>query len=158
LCRLSASAATRDAIYHLDLAIGDLSPRYLDEGYAKNTRWGSLIAPPIIVNSMDTLRAVGSASLPERLPGVHSIWTGSLYEWERPVKAGHRIHSKSYLKEIGSASRAATSSRCICRSCQRPSSRTLRASGSVRSGCRSRNSSAPTRSASGSRTRRPEPS
>jgi len=92
--------ATRDAIYHLALAIGDLSPLYLDEGYAQKTRWGSLIAPPIIVNSMDTLRAVGSAGLPEGLPGVHSIWTGSLYEWERPVRLGDKIHSKSYLKEI----------------------------------------------------------
>ena len=92
--------ATRDSIYHLALAIGDLSPLYLDEQYARKTRWGSLIAPPIIVNSMDTLRAVGSAGLPEGLPGVHSIWTGSLYEWDRPVKLGDRIHSKSYLKEI----------------------------------------------------------
>jgi acyl dehydratase len=92
--------ASRDAIYHLALAIGDLSPLYLDEDYARKTRWGSLIAPPIILNSMDTLRAVGSAGLPEGLPGVHSIWTGSLYEWERPVKLGDRVHSKSYLKEI----------------------------------------------------------
>src|SRR5882724_1688985 len=71
--------ASRDAIYHLALAIGDLSPLYIDEDYAKKTRWGSLIAPPIMLNSMDTLRAVGSAGLPEGLPGVHS---------------------KSYLKEI----------------------------------------------------------
>ncbi len=56
--------ATRDAIYHLALAIGDLSPLYLDEEYAKKTRWGTLIAPPIIVQSMDTLRAVGSAGCP----------------------------------------------------------------------------------------------
>ncbi|TMA61454.1 MAG: MaoC family dehydratase, partial [Deltaproteobacteria bacterium] len=75
--------ATRDAIYHLALAIGDLSPLYLDEDYARRTRWGTLIAPPIIVQSMDTLRAVGSSGLPEGLPGVHSIWTGSRYEWAR---------------------------------------------------------------------------
>ena len=66
---------TRDAIYHLALAIGDLSPLYLDEDYARRARWGTLIGPPIIVNSMDTLRAVGSSGLPEGLPGVHSIWT-----------------------------------------------------------------------------------
>ncbi len=64
---------TRDAIYHLAYAIGDLSPLYLDEEYAKKTRWGTLIAPPIIVQSMDTLRAVGHSGLPEGLPGVHSI-------------------------------------------------------------------------------------
>jgi len=92
--------ATRDAIYHLALAIGDLSPLYLDEEYARRTRWGTLIAPPIIVNSMDTLRAVGSSGLPEGLPGVHSIWTGSRYEWERSVRLGDRVTSESYLKEI----------------------------------------------------------
>src|SRR5213592_1669078 len=38
--------ATRDAIYHLALAIGDLNPLYVDEDYAQNTRWGTLLAPP----------------------------------------------------------------------------------------------------------------
>jgi acyl dehydratase len=92
--------ATRDAIYHLALAIGDLSPLYLDEDYAKRTRWGTMIAPPIIVQTMDTLRAVGSSGLPEGLPGVHSIWTGSRYEWERPVKLNDRIRADCYLKEV----------------------------------------------------------
>ena len=66
-----------DAIYHLALAIGDLSPLYIDEDYAKKTRWGTLLAPPIMIQCFDTLRAVGSAGLPEGLPGVHSIWSGS---------------------------------------------------------------------------------
>lgn len=92
--------ATRDAIYHLALAIGDLSPLYLDEEYAEKTRWGSLIAPPIIVQSMDVLRAVGHSGLPEGLPGVHSIWTGSRYEWERPVKLGDRVRHECYLKDV----------------------------------------------------------
>src|SRR6185436_13272667 len=91
---------TRDAIYHLALAIGDLSPLYLDEDYARRTRWGTLVAPPIIVQSMDTLRAVGHSGLPEGLPGVHSIWTGSLYEWERPVVLGDRLKAECYLKSV----------------------------------------------------------
>jgi len=90
----------RDAIYHMALGIGDLSPMYLDEEYAKKTRWGTLLAPPIIVQTMDTLRAVGHSGLPEGLPGVHSIWTGSLYEWVRPPRLGDRIRSESYLKEV----------------------------------------------------------
>jgi acyl dehydratase len=92
--------ATRDAIYHLALAIGDLSPLYLDEEYAKKTRWGTIIAPPIIVQSMDVLRAVGHSGLPEGLPGVHSIWTGSRYVWERPVKLGDRVRHECYLKDV----------------------------------------------------------
>jgi acyl dehydratase len=92
--------ATRDAIYHLALAIGDLSPLYIDEDYARKTRWGTLIAPPIIVQSMDTLRAVGHSGLPEGLPGVHSIWSGSHYDWELPVKLNDRITHKCYLKDV----------------------------------------------------------
>ena len=91
---------TRDAIYHLAYAIGDLNPLYLDEDYAKKSRWGTLLAPPIIVQTMDTLRAVGHSGLPEGLPGVHSIWTGSYYEWKRPPMLGDRIRADSYLKEI----------------------------------------------------------
>jgi acyl dehydratase len=34
------------------------------------------------------------------LPGVHSIWSGSLYEYERPPRLGDRITSKSYLKDV----------------------------------------------------------
>lgn len=91
---------TADAVYHLALAIGDLNPLYIDPDYAKKSRWGGLLAPPVITNSMDTLRAVGSAGLPEGLPGVHSIWSGSHYEWERPLQVGDKIHSKSYLKDV----------------------------------------------------------
>jgi acyl dehydratase len=91
---------TVDAIYHLALAIGDLSPMYLDEEYAKRTRWGTLLAPPIMIQCFDTLRAVGSAGLPEGLPGVHSIWSGSMYEFEQPLKLGDRVRSRSYLKEV----------------------------------------------------------
>lgn len=95
--------ATRDAIYHLALAIGDLSPMYLDEEYAKKTRWGTLVAPPIMIQSFEMLRAVGSAGLPEGLPGVHSIWSGSMYEYEQPLKLGDRVRSQSYLKEVREA-------------------------------------------------------
>lgn len=91
---------TRDSIYHLALAIGDLNPMYLDEAYAKKTKWGTLLAPPIMIQTMDTLRAVGHSGLPEGLPGVHSIWTGSMYEWERPAMLGDQIKSESYLKEV----------------------------------------------------------
>src|SRR4029453_433756 len=91
---------TRDAIYHLALAIGDLSPLYLDDDYARKTRWRTLLAPPIMIQRVDTLRAVGHSGLPEGLPGVHSIWTGSMYEWNRPLKLGDRIRGEGYLKSL----------------------------------------------------------
>ena len=82
--------ASADAIYHLAYAIGDLNPLYIDPEYAEKSRWGRLVAPPIMIQSMDTLRAVGHSGLPEGLPGVHSIWSGCHYEWERPLLEGDR--------------------------------------------------------------------
>ena len=91
---------TKDAAYHTALGIGDLSPLYHDEAYAKRTRWGGLLAPYIMIQTFDTLRAVGHSGLPEGLAGVHSIWTGSLYEWKRPLKVGDAIRANSYLKAV----------------------------------------------------------
>ena len=70
---------TKDAAYHMALGIGDTSPLYQDEAYAKKTKWGGLLAPYIMIQTFDTLRSVGHSGLPEGLPGVHSIWTGSLF-------------------------------------------------------------------------------
>src|SRR4030095_7850841 len=92
--------ASADAIYHLAYAIGDLNPLYVDPEDAAKSRWGRLVAPPIMVQSMDTLRAVGHSGLPEGLPGVHSIWTGCHYEWERPVRLGDRLRAECYLKSV----------------------------------------------------------
>ena len=123
---------TRDAIYHLALAIGDLSPLYLDEDYARKTRWGTLLAPPIIVQSMDTLRAVGHSGLPEGLPGVHSIWTGSMYEWHRAIKLGDRIRAESYLKSRDEKQRAsAAGARSTRPTRQSTTTRTTRRSASA---------------------------
>ncbi len=91
---------TRDAAYHMALGIGDTSPLYHDEAYAKRTKWGGLLAPYIMIQTFDTLRSVGHSGLPEGLPGVHSIWTGSLFEWKRPLKVGDAIRADSYLKAV----------------------------------------------------------
>ncbi|TMB16877.1 MAG: hypothetical protein E6J71_15505 [Deltaproteobacteria bacterium] len=91
---------TRDAVWHLAHAIGDLSPLYTDEEYVKKTRWGTLLCPGVMLNAMDVLRAPGSAGLPEGLPGVHAIWSGSHYEWERPLMLGDRVTSECYLKDV----------------------------------------------------------
>jgi acyl dehydratase len=89
-----------DSIYHLAMAIGDLNPNYVDEDYARAGRWGALIAPPTMVNSMDTVRSVGHAGMPEGLPGVHAIWAGQSYEFARPLRDGDRIVSRAYLQDV----------------------------------------------------------
>ena len=92
---------SRDTIWHLAHAIGDLSPLYTDREYVKkNTKWGKLQCPGVVLRCYDTLSAPGSAGLPEGLPGVHSIWSGSHYEWYRPVLEGDQIRAESYLKDV----------------------------------------------------------
>jgi acyl dehydratase len=91
---------TKDAAYHLAVAIGDMNPLYIDEDYAGASPAGGLLAPSIMLNSMDTLRAPGSAGLPQGLPGVHSIWTGSSYNFERALRVGDVVSSRSYLKDV----------------------------------------------------------
>jgi len=90
----------RDTIWHLAHAIGDLSPLYVDPEYAAGTRWKRQQCPGVVLRCFDTLSAPGSAGLPEGLPGVHSIWSGSHYEWARPVLLGDRITADCYLKDI----------------------------------------------------------
>lgn len=104
----------RDTIWHLAHAIGDLSPLYTDPEYcAKHTKWGKLQCPGVVLRCFDTLSAPGSAGLPEGLPGVHSIWSGSHYEWKRPVLLGDQITSESYLKDVVEKESAFTAGRTV---------------------------------------------
>jgi acyl dehydratase len=90
----------RDCIWHMAHAMSDLNELYTDPEYAKKSKWGKLVCPHMAISAFDTLRAVGSAGTVSGLPGVHSIWTGSHYEFERPLLEGDVITSKSYLKEV----------------------------------------------------------
>jgi len=91
---------TRDAIWHAAHAMSDMNELYTDPEYARQSRWGALVCPWLAISAFDTLRAVGSAGTVSGLPGVHSIWSASRYEWERPLIEGDRIHSQSYLKDV----------------------------------------------------------
>lgn len=94
------SEVTRDTIWQAAHVMSDLNELYLDAEYARQSRWGALVCPPLAISAFDTLRAVGSAGTVSGLPGVHSIWSASRYEWERPLIEGDRIHSQSYLKDV----------------------------------------------------------
>ncbi len=94
---------TRDTIWHMAHAMSDLNELYTDPEYARASKWGKLVCPHMAISCYDTLRAVGSAGTVSGLPGVHSIWTGSYYEYERPILEGDSITSKSYLKDVTEA-------------------------------------------------------
>ncbi len=75
--------ATRDTIVHFADGIGDLNLLYRDEGYAKGTKYGRLVAPPAFIFSICSL-----ASAPAVRDQVHGWDSGYEVEWFKPVYAG----------------------------------------------------------------------
>jgi len=77
--------ATVDSIRQFVNAIGDLNPLYRDEGYAKKTRYGSLIAPPSF------LRVVGGGfGTGMGLRGVLAFHSGTEWVFYRPIYPGDK--------------------------------------------------------------------
>lgn len=87
--------ATRDGIRHFAMGIGDENPLWLNEEYANKSHFGGLTAPPFILLAMNKT-AWGARGL----RGIHSMFSGSYFEWKRPIKLGDRITSKTILKDI----------------------------------------------------------
>jgi acyl dehydratase len=85
--------ATRDAIRHFAHGIGDLNPLWQDAGYAAQTRWGGVIAPPCFLFSCGFGRTGG-------LPGVHGMFAGSEWTFHRPVRVGTPIQATMQLAEV----------------------------------------------------------
>jgi acyl dehydratase len=87
---------TKDAIRNWSRAIGDRDPLWVDEEYAKETRYGGLVAPPSIVYGLQGI-AIGDRG---GLPGVHSFFGGAEHHWYSPVRRNDTIKVRSVLKEV----------------------------------------------------------
>jgi acyl dehydratase len=85
--------ASRDAIRHFAHGIGDTNPLWQDPDYAATTRWGGLIAPPCFLFSCGFGRTGG-------LPGVHGLFAGSEWTFQKPVRAGTPIRASMRLAEV----------------------------------------------------------
>jgi len=88
--------ATRDSIRHWAMGIGDRNPLYVEPDYGESTRWGRQLAPPTILYAMDRIVSgyVGG------LPGVHAMFAGTDWTWNRPIAAGDRISAQAQLKAL----------------------------------------------------------
>ncbi|MBI4195244.1 MAG: MaoC family dehydratase N-terminal domain-containing protein [Betaproteobacteria bacterium] len=87
---------TRDSIRHWAHATGDRNLLYLDEVYARASRYGTLLAPPC------QLYAYSRISIGYRggLPGVHSFFAGSHWRWKEPIRLGERIEPEVTFKDL----------------------------------------------------------
>jgi len=98
---------TRD-IKRFAQAIGEANPVHFDEDYAKSTRYGAIVAPPLFCQ-MFTFEDVPQNRLPSDglpveidvpVPAKRTFGGGSSYEIFQWVKAGDKIIAKSTLKDV----------------------------------------------------------
>ena len=82
---------TADAIRTYAQGMGERNPLFLDESYGRKSPHGSMIGTPIF---LWTVRAPTATNL-GGLPGVHSFYGGSEWEYYKPVRPGDTI-SASY--------------------------------------------------------------
>lgn len=77
--------ASKDAIRHFTDSIGDLNPLWSDGEYAKNTRYGRIVAPPAWLHSVFVSWVL------QGLPGIQAFHSGGDWEFYKPVLEGDYI-------------------------------------------------------------------
>jgi acyl dehydratase len=88
--------ATRDGIRHYAHGIGDDNPLWCDPEYAKNTKYGTIVALPSFL--FTTSRIISGYC--GGLSGVHAMWAGADWTWHKPVLRGDTIRAEAYLKDL----------------------------------------------------------
>jgi acyl dehydratase len=88
--------ASRDAIRHYAHGIGDDNPLWCDPDYAKNTKHGTIVALPSFL--FTTSRIISGYC--GGLSGVHAMWAGADWTWEKPVLRNDTIRAEAYLKDL----------------------------------------------------------
>ena len=89
-------------------AIGDANPLYCDEDFAKQTRYGGIIAPPLFCHTLafedvpaDRLRADGlPKELDVPLPVTRAVGGGSVFDVGEPVRPGDVITVRKTIADI----------------------------------------------------------
>jgi acyl dehydratase len=97
--RINIYDVTKKDIRRFAQAIGDPNPLYYDEEYARETRYGKIIAPPLFCHSFafedvpaEKLREDGlPTEIDVPLPVQRAIGGGSEFEVGEPISAGDAI-------------------------------------------------------------------
>lgn len=99
---------TKRDIKRFAQGIGETDPIHFDEDYAKSTKYGTIIAPPLFCQ-MFTFEDVPAEELPSDgspieidvpVPAQRTVGGASSYEIFQRVKAGDQITVKSTLKDV----------------------------------------------------------
>ena len=89
--------ATRDAFRAVARAVGNTNPLYQDEEAAARTRWGGLIAFPMILASYSRFEGFGVGS--PGFAGVHGTNAATTIQFFRPVCLGDELACKEAFWE-----------------------------------------------------------
>ena len=88
------TVAGKELILRFGLAIGTRNPLYTEEQVMATDLWGTLLAHPTMLYCFDdTLVA-------PKLPGIHSIYAGTDWEFYNPVLLNDRITASARLLEV----------------------------------------------------------
>lgn len=79
-------------------AIGDENPIYYDEEYAKKTRYGGIIAPPLFLIDTGLVKFVDK--LVAMCPDLANINGSTEIEFYRPMMIGDRIKTVAKLVDV----------------------------------------------------------
>jgi len=86
---------TPDAIRHYALGIGDRNPLWTDPDYAA-ARGRPQLAPPSALLAMDKV----FSGYVTGLPGIHAMYAGATFEFERRPQAGDRLAASATLQDL----------------------------------------------------------
>ncbi|MCC6531169.1 MAG: MaoC family dehydratase N-terminal domain-containing protein [Burkholderiales bacterium] len=75
-------------------SVGDDNPLFSDMQYARRTPWGSIIAPPTFLYTID------SGIVAPGLPGIQWIFAGSRWRHFHPVRAGDTIAARARVIDV----------------------------------------------------------
>lgn len=89
-------------------AVGDNNPLWLDEDYARSTRWGGIIAPPTFVDRFtpfyvlddDNAQGYLAGPVPIEVPFKHGFSAGDEVEVFRPARPGDVIVATTTISDL----------------------------------------------------------
>jgi len=94
--------ASADSIRNLGLAIDCWNPLWHDDNYARNTRWGGIIAPPMYLERLKAGTGAGLALPPSLGPARH-FYLGEDWEFFQPVRVNDSFrvwNNRSQLVDV----------------------------------------------------------
>lgn len=89
------TVATKDAIRHFVRGIGDPNPLWVDEAYARETKYGCIAAPPTFFNSVYWPVAKGAC-----FPGIHAWQGGNDWKFFKPIKVNDSFTVTNTIEDL----------------------------------------------------------